>query len=69
MLKRGEAMKEVYLYNERTRLIHIEGLCPDAKKVFGYPVFESVEAILQYDNRVAGFCEHCIHTKERETVR
>lgn len=62
-------MKEVCLYNKRTHLIHIEGLCPDAKRVFGYPVFESVEEILQYDDRVAGFCEHCKQTKERETVR
>ena len=57
------------MYNERTHLIHIEGLCPDAKRVFGYPVFESVEEILQYDDRVAGFCGHCIQAKERKEKR
>ena len=57
-------MKEVFLYNERTHTIHIEGYCPYASRNLGYLVFKSEDDALARDGRAARMCKRCQKRRE-----
>lgn len=51
--------KEIFLYNEKTHTLHIEGLCPHASRKKGYTVFYSEDEALAHDGRAVGMCKLC----------
>lgn len=63
-------MKNIFLYNTRTRKLHIKGLCPHTKGLCAdYLEFASENEALAYDGRAVGMCKLCQRKREKELVK
>lgn len=58
-------MREIFLYNEKTHTLHIEGYCVHASPRMGYKKFLSEDDALAYDGRAVGVCKLCQKKRER----
>lgn len=59
-------MKEKYLYNPKTRKLHIKEYCMHAKgNCSTYLPFDSEDEALAYDGRAVGLCKLCLKERER----
>jgi len=53
-------MKETFLYNAKTRTLHIKGYCPHTKGInTGFIQFQTEDEALAYDGRAVGMCKIC----------
>lgn len=59
--------KEVFLYNEKTRRLHIKGYCQHTKgSNTGFIPFSSEDEALAYDGRAVGMCKMCQKKREQK---
>ncbi len=58
-------MKEEYLYNPKTRTLHIKGYCQHTKGHTEYIHFSSENDALAYDGRAVGMCKICQKKREK----
>lgn len=55
-----------YIYNPRTKTLHIEGYCHiTAGGYGGYLIFGSEAEALAYDGRAVGMCKICEKKRDR----
>ena len=56
-------MELLYLYNEKTRLLHIRDCCPHSIQCDMKP-FESEDEALSYAGRAMGICKICAEKRD-----
>ena len=63
--KEGIFINEKYIYNPKTKRLHVEGCCPDAKPNKEYILFNTEDEAVKYGGRALGFCQHCMKKREK----
>jgi len=59
-----------YLYNEKTRKLHIKGLCWHTKiGIYKGKEFSSESEALAYDGRAVGLCKLCEKEREKRNIK
>ncbi|MBO4982970.1 MAG: hypothetical protein J6D23_02840 [Clostridia bacterium] len=59
-----------YIYNTKTHILHIEGLCPNANyfpSSSNLKIFSSEDEALAFDGRAVSICKKC-HKKRDELI-
>ena len=56
-------MESLYLYNEKTRLLHIRDCCPHGIQCEMKP-FDSEDEALSYAGRALGVCKICAEKRD-----
>ncbi len=60
-------MEKQFLYNPKTRKLHIKGCCQHTKgNCPDYLVFNSEDEALAYDGRAVGMCKLCQARREAD---
>lgn len=54
-----------FLYNKKSRRLHIEGYCPHSVGNTGYIVFDSEDEALAFDGRAVSMCRLCQNKREK----